>query len=129
MSTPNQVAADLAGMIAAARIAAHKTVVTFGARLQASVKRNASGRPGPNAPTGDYRRSLRRRTERRKNSARTSVGSAHPASRRLELGFVGTDALGRVYDQPPFPHLGPGLDAEAPDFERDIRSAIAQGQS
>ena len=119
----------MAGASRATVVAVLAVVVRSGARLEGRVKRNASGRPGPNAPTGDYRRSLRRRTERRKNSARTSVGSAHPASRRLELGFVGTDALGRVYDQPPFPHLGPGLDAEAPDFERDIRSAIAQGQS
>ena len=78
MSTPNQVAADLAGMIAAARIAAHKTVVTFGARLQASVKRNASGRPGPNAPTGDYRRSINRRTTMRATVS-IAVSRAAPA--------------------------------------------------
>ena len=30
-------------------------------------------------------------------------------SRRIELGFTGTDSLGRMYDQPPFPYLHPGL--------------------
>ena len=124
MSTPNQVAADLTGMIAAARIAAHKTVVTFGARLQASVKRNASGRPGPNAPTGDYRRSINRRTTMRATVSVAEVGSGRVQARRLELGFVGTDALGRSYDQPPYPHFGPALTEITPLFEAAL-AAIA----
>lgn len=32
-----------------------------------------------------------------------------PYARRLELGFVGTDSLGRRYNQAPRPYLRPGL--------------------
>ena len=34
-------------------------------------------------------------------------------SRRIELGFTGTDSLGRQYAQPPFPYLRPGLEKSA----------------
>jgi hypothetical protein len=31
-------------------------------------------------------------------------------ARRLELGFIGTDSLGRHYHQPPFPYMRPARD-------------------
>ena len=37
------------------------------------------------------------------------VGTNVEYARRLELGFVGTDRLGRHYDQKPRPFLRPGL--------------------
>jgi len=33
----------------------------------------------------------------------------HPAARRLEYGFVGTDSLGRNYNQAPRPHMRPAV--------------------
>ena len=51
MSTPGQVAGDLQTLAAAVAGAAHRTVVEWTAELQRQVQLNASGRPGPNAPT------------------------------------------------------------------------------
>jgi hypothetical protein len=34
-------------------------------------------------------------------------------SRRVELGFTGTDSLGRQYAQPPFPYMQPGFEKSA----------------
>lgn len=43
------------------------------------------------------------------------VGTNVIYARRLELGFVGTDSLGRNYDQAPRPFLRPGLRNREPD--------------
>lgn len=37
------------------------------------------------------------------------IYSNDPKARRLELGFVGRDKLGRLYDQAPRPFMRPGL--------------------
>lgn len=80
-------------------------------------KANASGRPGPNAPTGDYRRSITASGVQNTGGHLTVyVGTNLPQGRRLEFGFHGMDSLGRVYNQPPYPHFGPALDAVGPDF-------------
>ncbi|MFI9365254.1 hypothetical protein ACIG5E_30015 [Kitasatospora sp. NPDC053057] len=34
----------------------------------------------------------------------------------MEYGFVGPDSLGRVYHQPPFPHVGPAVQRIEPLF-------------
>lgn len=94
------------------RIAA--TVVFHGLLLETAVKRNASGRPGPNVRTGDYRRSWNTRVKRGANSITSTTGTDRPQAARLEYGFHGMDALGRVYNQPPFPHAGPALDEVEP---------------
>jgi hypothetical protein len=39
-----------------------------------------------------------------------SVGPTMVYSRRLELGFTGTDSAGRVYDQQPYPYLRPAVE-------------------
>jgi hypothetical protein len=39
-------------------------------------------------------------------------------ARRLELGFKGSDSLGRVYNQPPYPFMGPAM--------RDLMAGEAQ---
>lgn len=87
------------------------------ADLNALVKINASQRPGPNAPTGDYRGSWR--VEPVVQSAQItslSVGTDRPQANRLEYGFIGTDSLGRTYHQDPLPHLGPAEDVIDPIF-------------
>lgn len=116
MSTPGEVAGDLQALARAVQAASHRTVVLWGAALQRQVQLNASGRPGPNAPTGDYRRSINRRTTRGAGWSRCEVGTLKPQGRRLELGFSGTDSLGRTYDQPAFPHFAPALDFVEPGF-------------
>ena len=123
-SNANQVAADLAalGFQAGARAA----VVTrhFGMLLQAAVKRRASlprtGPPGPRIQTGNYNRSIGLQTSSSGGGPVATVGTNAPQGRRLELGFTGTDSLGRSYEQPPYPHFGPALDEIAPLFVAGI---------
>lgn len=121
-TTPGALAAEFGAMGINARELAHRATVVHGAMLQRAVVANASGRPGPEAPTGDYRRSINRRTEKRAAGSITQVGTDKPQARRLEHGFVGVDSLGRSYDQPPYPHFGPAFDEVAPKFEAAIEA-------
>lgn len=66
---------------------------------------NASGRPGPNIVTGEYVSKFR--TEISDNTLTLSNPSEQ--AHRLEYGFYGADSLGRVYNQPPFPHFRPAI--------------------
>lgn len=124
MSTPSEVARDLVALFTTTEQQIHEATKKWGAELQAEVQRKASGRPGPNAPTGDYRRSINRRTEKRADGSAVEVGTNKPQGRRLEFGFVGTDSLGRSYDQPAYPHFGPALDAIAPKYEATIAAIV-----
>ncbi len=89
------------------------------ADLVALTQRNASGRPGPNAPTGDYRGSWRVEpvADGDPSAVSRSAGTDRVQANRLEYGFVGTDSRGRTYDQPPYPHHGPAVDVIEPVFE------------
>lgn len=135
MSTAAEVGADMVDLAAAGRIRVAKTVVAYGALLQGAVKRHASQprtaiRPrlgaaeGPRLLTGDYVRSINRRTVHHTTSSTTMVGSNDDRARRLEMGFVGTDSLGRNYDQADYPHYGPGLDEVAEPFRAALQVAI-----
>jgi hypothetical protein len=90
--------------------------------LETRIKAHASGRPGPRAPTGDYRRSW---TTRHYGGAST-VATNKPQARRLEFGFQGPDRLGRVYNQPPYPHVGPAVDETVPGYQADLSDIIAE---
>jgi len=80
-------------------------VLKSAAELVYFTKRFASGRPGPNVITGQYRDSIRIFLfTRLPETSIAVVGSDAPQGPRLELGFFGIDALGRVYEQPPYPH-------------------------
>jgi hypothetical protein len=46
---------------------------------------------------------------RKDNQVTGVIYSNDPKARRLELGFVGRDSLGRTYDQKPRPFMRPGL--------------------
>lgn len=105
-------------------------VAKTAADLVAAVQRNASGRPGPNVVTGDYRGSWRAEpVEETAASISISVGTDRPQAARLEYGFVGPDSLGRVYDQPPFPHMGPAVDGIEPLFYAAMDAIAAQATS
>lgn len=87
----------------------------WGYLLETKIKGKASGRPGPNAPTGDYRRSWTTEFGTFHGDRAVIVGTNKPQGRRLENGFVGTDSLGRHYNQPPYPHVRPAmLEIEGP---------------
>jgi len=113
-----------AGLKAGAR--AYKIVAHHGLKLQARVKANAAGRPGPRMVTGDYNRSIMLEVGMDAGGPTARVGTNRPQGRRLELGFSGTDSLGRTYRQPPFPHFGPAIDEIGPGFEMDVQEEMAK---
>lgn len=115
--------------VAAATIEARceKKVRHFAQILETRIKANASGRPGPNAPTGDYVRSWNTQYGRRNGGFAAIVGTNKPQGRRLEHGFVGTDSLGRHYNQPPFPHVAPAVAAVEDPFQAAILAEATRG--
>lgn len=98
-----------------------------GRLLQTRVKARASGRPGPNVVTGDYRRSIAFQLRSQFGDTVSGVvGTNSPQGRRLEFGFVGADSLGRHYDQPPYPHFGPAFDETIPQLLDDLSDAVVK---
>lgn len=96
--------------------------------LETRVKAHASGRPGPNAPTGDYRRSITHSLSTGEGGTYGEVGTNEPQGRRLEFGFMGlTDSLGRTYHQPPYEHFGPALDSLDEEFPAAVARATLGG--
>jgi hypothetical protein len=88
----------------------------FGQLLRTRVMAKASGRPGPNTITGDYRRSWQVKVSGGGSSTTAEVGTNAVQGPRLEYGFNGTDSLGRTYNQPPFSHARPAFDEIQPLF-------------
>ncbi|WP_314250915.1 HK97 gp10 family phage protein [Streptomyces sp. DSM 40907] len=93
--------------------------------LEARIKARASGRPGPNAPTGDYRRSWTHEVSTDGVTVTATVGTNKPQARRLEYGFVGADSLGRIYNQAPLPHVGPAIEEIRPIFLAALGDSIS----
>ena len=95
--------------------------------LQVRIQANAHGRPGPRAITGDYQRSWTTSFRPIPGGGSGIVGTNKPQARRLEYGFVGPDRIGRVYNQPPYPHVGPAVDVQSPLFTHALRDAATLG--
>ncbi len=107
LGVPEFVAA-LEAMDARVDLASRNTVRDGAQMIQRQAQQNASGRPGPRVVTGTLRRSIRVDGPRRVGTAwEARVGPTVVYSRRVELGFDGTDAIGRTYHQPPYPYFGP----------------------
>ncbi|GAA2136716.1 hypothetical protein GCM10009760_16400 [Kitasatospora kazusensis] len=121
-----QIAVQLEARAAALLPAAVAAVRHHAMLLETAVKANASGRPGPNAPTGDYRRSWTHEVQVGADGVEAVVGTNKPQSRRLEFGFVGPDILGRIFHQPPYPHVGPAVERITPLFVAAL-GAVAEG--
>ena len=77
-----------------------RALMQGGMLLETSVKAHASGRPGPRAPTGDYRGSW---TTTRVGAYAVQVGTDRPQGRALEFGHPRW-APGTMY-----PHVGPAM--------------------
>lgn len=90
---------------AALALAVYRT----GAMVRTRVRAFASGRPGPRVQTGDYRRSIAQSNGRQGAVPVAWVFTNAPQGRRLEYGFNGVDAAGRMIRQPPYPHWRPAL--------------------
>lgn len=78
-----------------------------------------------------YRMDVVARAPRRTGAYVNTIGvdgnevySDHPAANRLENGFVGRDALGRMYNQPPRPHWSTPQESRAAEFERGIAALV-----
>lgn len=104
--------------------AINKVVTHYGHLLATRVKAKASGRPGPNAPTGDYRRSINAQFSTAGGKSIAYVGTNAVQGRRLEYGFNGTDSIGRHYNQPPYAHFGPAADEIEPEFYAAIAHTV-----
>lgn len=92
------------------------------AMLETRIKRHASGRPGPNIISGDYRRSI----QRQRIKGGWVVGTNQAQGRRLEYGFFGEDSMGRTYSQQPYPHFGPAVDETRPELLKDLRKTVGE---
>lgn len=121
-----EIAAQLQGRAEAVLPSAISVVRHYAMLLETQIKANASGRPGPNAPTGDYRRSWTHEVHTDGDQVVAIVGTDRPQARRLEYGFVGPDSLGRVADQPPYAHVGPAVQEIGPLFY-DAMGRVADG--
>lgn len=86
------------------------------------VRAHASGRPGPRVQEGDYRRSWSLILNHSGTKAEAIAGTNSPQGRRLEHGFVGPDALGRHYNQPPYPHAKPAFDETIPGYVASLQA-------
>lgn len=100
---------------------AHTAMVGIG-----HIRANASGRPGPNVITGRYRSSWEPEGRRIPYGAECTIGTREPQGRRLEFGFYGPDSLGRVYAQPPFPHVGPAIPVMEQTLKDQMRHAVQE---
>lgn len=126
-SNASLVARAFAALPVQTSAAVNAAVVAEGAALQSRVRARASGRPGPRAQTGDYRRSISRQTSRSVGRITVEVGTNAPQGRRLEFGFWGlSDSLGRLFHQPAYPHFGPAADGMEDTFPAAITAAVAQ---
>jgi len=107
-------ARDIAGrFIAKAAVIPAETEAALEKNAQALLLMIQSRAP---VRTGAYRASWH--IERSGNQR--LVGSGAPYGRRLEFGFVGTDALGRSYHQAPQPHVRPSADAIETQYVADM---------
>ncbi len=98
----------------------------FGARMQAAVRGRATGRPGPNVITGQYLASNLYLVQATAGGYEAVVYSDAPQSMRLELGFYGTDSLGRTYNNAPLPHFGPAYQEQYPYYVAAQAALAAQ---
>ncbi|MFE6412546.1 hypothetical protein ACFVOR_37065 [Streptomyces sp. NPDC057837] len=120
---------DLAPLLeqAAARVGpeTNRTVQQQARLLRALIMENASGRPGPNVISGDYRGSWKREPFPVPDGGGADVGTREPQGRRLEYGFYDvTDSIGRHYFQPPFPHVDPAVNELSPEYEQAFKDAL-----
>ena len=103
----------------------NRTVQQQGRLLRALIMENASGRPGPNVISGDYRGSWRPVPFGVPDGGGVVVGTDAPQGRRLEYGFFEMyDSLGRFFRQVPRPHVDPAVNELSPEYERAFTDAL-----
>lgn len=106
----------LKALVAAADIAGREIVSKGGLAIQASTLKHMDGRPGPKVVSGTLRRSVKVLSIERLSFGRWESRTAPTTvyGRRIELGFHGADSLGRIYNQPGYPYVQPGISDAQP---------------
>ena len=101
--------AALTRVSAEADAGSKRAIGRAGAEVVKVAQENASGDPGPEVVTGTLRRGIRMTPVHRAGPIgwQTEVGPTVIYSRRIDLGFKGEDALGRIYSQEPKPYFTP----------------------
>lgn len=102
-----------------------RVVYRTGAALRTQVRANASGRPGPRTPTGDYRRSIAQVNGLEGEVPVALIYTNAPQGPRLEYGFNGVDVLGRRFHQPPYPHWRPAAAGIQELFDAECTRLVA----
>lgn len=121
---PIELATALAAMGPAVRARTRAITRHHAMLLRVRIQKNASGRPGPNVITGQYRASWDVKVTVAGTRVSAVVFTDAPQSRRLEYGFVDVDRLGRQYRQPPFPHIEPAFRGTEPGFLEALRTGL-----
>ena len=110
--------ASIDALIAAAQEAARTAVMTGAHLIEAQAKQSMNG-PGPQVRTGTLRRSINviDTTTLGAGSYQARIAPTVIYGRRMELGYHGTDSLGRSYANPgqkAYPYLSTGLNRSLP---------------
>ena len=113
--------ASIDALIAAAQEAARTAVMTGAHLIEAQAKQSMNG-PGPQVRTGTLRRSINviDTTTLGAGSYQARIAPTVIYGRRMELGFHGTDSLGRNYSNPgqrAYPYLSTGLNRSIPQLQ------------
>lgn len=116
-------ALSVTGALGVRRVMRHHTML-LETRIKANANLPAGGPPGPRNITGDYVRSWTHRIVDNGRQVSGTVGTNKPQARRLEHGFTGADRLGRVYNQPPYPHVLPAMQATEPQMIAALRDVV-----
>lgn len=124
--TPDELAARLERAARRVKPAVYAELRHEGELLKALIMANASGPPGPNVITGRYLGSWKVEEHEGPGGGTVTVGTEEPYGRRLEFGFVGTDSLGRTYNQRPRPHVGPAVQSFQSRFGENIKRAAGE---
>jgi hypothetical protein len=101
----------------------------FSTMLVDRIQAAASGRPGPNIVTGNLYGSILidHNLGDTDGWGVATVYTDVPYSRRLELGFYGTDSLGRSYNQQPYPFFSRAVEGSVSEFIEVMQSAVNGG--
>ncbi len=97
---------------------------------QTNVTHQASSEGNPPAVlTGALKNSFQTRYEHEKHVHVGYVGPVNiPYAKRLEFGFKGEDALGRVYDQEPRPYMTPTAFEEEENIGVILKGGVVPGE-
>ena len=102
--------------------AVHQFAVLLAERIQTA----ASGRPGPNIVSGNLYGSIAidHTLGDVDGWGVATVYTDTVYAPRLELGFYGTDSLGRSYNQPPYPFFSRAVEGSVDEFRDVIQRAV-----